>query len=193
MNNRIKTFALSFTALLLLSSKCFYGSDAEGTTKTPESLVDTVSVPNYKANEEHRRDSIAEAEKKRQLMEEDIQRKKIDAEASISAFSNQLMKVVSPASGKNLDYYIIDEESSYNQVTGTYTGVFETSWDAYPEFFTSKYERHVFKGRIMLYENGEIRYQEISRNAALARGAESTKAANELARLLNSVSQNSGE
>ena len=139
-------------------------------------------------------DSIAAAaEKKRQLMEEEIQRKKIDAETSIAAFSSQLMKLVSPASGKNLEYHILDDESSYNQVTGTYTGVFETSWDAYPGYFNSKYELHVFKGSIMVYGNGEIRYQEISKNDALVRGIESNKAANKLAGFINSMSQDSSE
>lgn len=57
--------------------------------------------------------ALAEA-KRLELLRETKERKIQDAKCYISEFSSELMKIVSPNTGRNAVYQIIDSESSYN-------------------------------------------------------------------------------
>lgn len=135
-------------------------------------------------------DSI-EKERKKRLIEEDKQRKISDATDIIKSFSSSLMNKVSPATGRNLNWNILYEESSYDELTSTMNVVFETNWDAIPDFnWNSTYQTHTFKGKIILYGTGEIRKEEISENDVLVRAIKASSAAEQLIDLLSKNSSN---
>ena len=135
-------------------------------------------------------DSI-EKERQMRLIEENKQRKLSDAYSIISKFSTTFMNRVSPATGKNLDYNILYDESNYDELTGTMIVAFRTNWEAVADFnWNSPYEMHIYKGKIILYENGEIRHEQISQNDVLTRAIKATSAAEEILEWLNKNASN---
>ena len=133
-------------------------------------------------------DSI-ERERKLRLIEEDKQRKLADATEIIKSFSSSFMQRVSPATGKNLTYNILYDESTYDELTSTMNVVFETYWDAVAAFDFGPMEKHLYKGKIILYGTGETRQQEISKNDVLIKAIKASSAAEDIIDWLNKNSE----
>jgi hypothetical protein len=102
------------------------------------------------------------------------------------------MQRVSPATGRNLVYQIIDSESSYDELTNSLSVVYETSWEAIPDFnINSVYEAYIFKGKVIIYGTGEIRLGAISKNDVIIRAIRASSAAEDCINWLNENSKDS--
>jgi hypothetical protein len=125
------------------------------------------------------------------LAQEVKERKIIDAENYISSFTDELKKKISPNSGRNPVYQILNSESTYNDLTGTLAVVFESRWEAIPDYnFNSTHQTHIYKGRLTLYGDGETRQEEISKNDVLIRAIEANEGMVKFNDFLNSINSN---
>lgn len=187
--------SLLFTAALLVVSltscdkKQPYDNENENYDNNTE--YDPRPAPAPRAAEQQRaQDSIRLAEEERikqALIEEDKNMKIKDAEVWVADFSTQLMKAVSPISGKNLYHQLLLDESTYNADTKTLTAVYQTEWDAIATYAGGAEEKHIFKGRCILYGTGQTRGEEISQNEVLRRAIRATNAMHDLNDLLNKL------
>lgn len=179
-------FTLLIVSFLLMSC----GNSKEETLQEQQQeeiaaqrYMDSVKVANEKAER-----------LRRAFIEEEKQRKLIDANDFIKNFTSELMKLVSPLTGKNPTYQLINSESTFNEDTKTLTVVFESSWDAIPDFNpNSMYESHIYKGRLTVYGTGETRQETISKNDVLKRAIDANNDAVKVLEFLNKNSNNESE
>lgn len=176
------------------SFSCSNKPEYEETTVAADTTTVVDSSPTQEElaalKDKAREDSIAN-EKRLRLIEEDKQRKLLDAEEEIKTLSSKLMKRVSPVTGRNLVYQIISSESSYDELTNSLSAVFETKWEAIPDFNpNSVYETHTFKGKVIIYGTGETRIETISKNDVLIRAISASSAAESFIEWLNENSKN---
>ena len=181
----------SFLIVIIAAALSFSCNIKSNQEDSGDTSAITVEDPTAEQIAEEKR--ILEKERiKQALLKEDEDRKRIDAKAWIGSFSDELMKGISPMSGQNLAYAMLDE-SSYNSDTQTLTAVFQTEWDAIPSYLGGEPQRHIYKGKYILYGTGERRSETLYMNTVLADAVDEIKKLGKLNDLLNKMnsSQNS--
>jgi hypothetical protein len=131
-----------------------------------------------------------EAERIRQkLLEEDKQRKLMDAKTTVSSLTDALADKVSHYSMQDVSYAIDDNSISYDTDTKTLQAEFESSWMAYTHgaLIDNYKEQHVLRGRITVYDNGEIRTETISRNSTLTDAINANRTLADVGDILNEI------
>lgn len=135
-----------------------------------------------------KQDSIDAVNKK--IAEEIIERMTIDASSAIDKFTREYMVLVSPVSGENPRYEILNEESEFIPETGTIKFVFISRWEGVAKYLDNKIETHESKGRITYYGDGQVRYEELEQNDVLKTAIEASNAMAKLKSLSDSFDGN---